>query len=266
MNLRTVQRRMPAGGYGRPVADAAAIDAVMTTLGEDSSSEGLSGLVCGLREGDSEPAAGGSNSCGPADESWQDDVRDRTHSAPGLRVPGSSTGGMDGSSGAGGFEIPCRNEKSEADSPDRSARGWLMAAVWSLCLALSGFSFWQSGAGGPEPPLSPPDLQAAAHAPLLLAGADQADIPPQPHRKLVTRPIEEIRPGMRVIAENPELDEHLPDTLIDPANWRLVSVMREEDHGRFEAERLFPVSWLKDNEVEVGSEVDLNLSEIELHG
>ncbi|NQV23133.1 MAG: hypothetical protein HQ518_02100, partial [Rhodopirellula sp.] len=279
MNLNSVRRRSGFGGRssggddslysdGSAMDDASTIDSVMTSLGEDLSADSLSGLVCGLRQDDVQPRSEeiGFGIDGPMDESWQNDREDWAKVPKANRRSDVPLRLIDGGSGSGDFEIPGRDENSEPHRPNRSARGWLMAAVWSMCLALSAFSFWKGNSVESPPSSSPPTAQLASHTPAVLPADDHIRLLPDRQQKLVTRPIEEIRPGMRVIAENPELDEHLPDTQIVPADWRLVSVMREEEHGRFEAERLFPTSWLEEHQIEVGSQIDFDLSEIELLG
>ena len=99
-----------------------------------------------------------------------------------------------------------------------------------------------------------------------MASAENVEPFLRQHRNLITLPIEEIRPGMRVIAENPELDEHRADTEIEEDQWRLVSMRREEELGSFEADRLVPLAWLKEKHIEVGSRIDLDVSEIDVHG
>ena len=62
--------------------------------------------------------------------------------------------------------------------------------------------------------------------------------------KLVTRPIEDIRPGMRVLACNPELTETLPDSNVTPEDWRLVSLtMTKENGGKLQVQLLRPLEW-----------------------
>jgi|GEM_PF-1033355 len=63
--------------------------------------------------------------------------------------------------------------------------------------------------------------------------------------KLITRPIEDITPNMRVLASNPELQETLPDSEVTPADWRLVSLtMTKEDGGTLQVQLLRPIEWL----------------------
>jgi hypothetical protein len=67
---------------------------------------------------------------------------------------------------------------------------------------------------------------------------------PESSPKLVTRPIEDIRPGMRVLASNPELKESLPDSTVTPDDWRLVSLkMTKEDGGELHVKLLRPLDW-----------------------
>jgi hypothetical protein len=62
--------------------------------------------------------------------------------------------------------------------------------------------------------------------------------------RLITRPIEEIRPGMRVLATNPELKESLPDSDVTPEDWRLVSLtMTKENGGALKVQLLRPLEW-----------------------
>lgn len=66
-----------------------------------------------------------------------------------------------------------------------------------------------------------------------------------PTRQLLTRPIQDLRPGMRVLADNPELEGYQPSTDIDPESWRLVRLeMAKADGSRLEIELLRPLEWL----------------------
>ena len=52
------------------------------------------------------------------------------------------------------------------------------------------------------------------------------------HRRLITRPIETLRPGMRVLASNPQLiGPPLPDTVIVPEVWRLLRLRMIKPDG-----------------------------------
>lgn len=63
--------------------------------------------------------------------------------------------------------------------------------------------------------------------------------------KLITRPIEDICPGMRVLASNPEETESLADSDVTAEDWRLVSLtMTKEDGGTLRVQLLRPIEWL----------------------
>jgi len=63
--------------------------------------------------------------------------------------------------------------------------------------------------------------------------------------KLITRPIEDITPGMRVLASNPEQTETLADADVTAEDWRLVSLtMLKEDGGTLRVQLLRPIEWL----------------------
>jgi len=67
---------------------------------------------------------------------------------------------------------------------------------------------------------------------------------PSASPKLITRPIEDITPGMRVLASNPELRETLPDSDVTPEDWRLVSLtMTKENGGTLNVQLLRPLEW-----------------------
>ena len=85
--------------------------------------------------------------------------------------------------------------------------GWLLMLV---CLLGSGLCFAHYFTGG-----------FSVGSPAVV----QAGPPPEPQTKLLTRKIRDIRPGMRVLADNLELAGLLVEPLqIDPETWRLVSL------------------------------------------
>ncbi len=92
--------------------------------------------------------------------------------------------------------------------------GWLMMLI---CLLGSGLCFWQA---------LPGVFLSASPA------AVQAGPPPERQTKLLTRKIRDIRPGMRVLADNPELADEVVEPLdIDPAQWRLVTLETAKADG-----------------------------------
>jgi hypothetical protein len=88
--------------------------------------------------------------------------------------------------------------------------------------------------------------QPAPSAGLSQRGSGDAILTSLPvsSRRLITRPIEDIRPGMRVLASNPELKETLPDSHVTPDDWRLVSLtMTKENDGILNVQLLRPLEW-----------------------
>jgi hypothetical protein len=65
--------------------------------------------------------------------------------------------------------------------------------------------------------------------------------------RLLARPIRDIRPGQRVLAENPELAGVVVEPLeIEPDQWRLIRLkMAKPDGGTLSIELLRPVLWLQ---------------------
>ncbi|MEZ6033743.1 MAG: polymorphic toxin-type HINT domain-containing protein [Planctomycetaceae bacterium] len=89
-------------------------------------------------------------------------------------------------------------------------------------------------------PANQSTLQAATVAPTAIPVSLPAASP-----KLVTRPIEDIRPGMRVLASNPEETETLADSDVTAEDWRLVSLtMTKEQGGTLRVQLLRPIEWL----------------------
>ena len=102
------------------------------------------------------------------------------------------------------------------------------------CLLFTSFCFWKAGAG----------LIGGTDAGALLS-AEAAMSPSISPSRVVTTPIQQMRPGMRVDGRNPLRIQ--TESTIDPtpAGWRLVSVrMRKPDGTYFEAELMRPLSWI----------------------
>jgi hypothetical protein len=89
-------------------------------------------------------------------------------------------------------------------------------------------------------PANQSTLQAATVAPTAIPVSLPAASP-----KLITRPIEDICPGMRVLASNPEETESLADSDVTAEDWRLVSLtMTKEEGGTLRVQLLRPIEWL----------------------
>lgn len=128
----------------------------------------------------------------------------------------------------------------ETDRPGRRTIAYI------LPIALAAVCLWMASpnAAGPRGAgLQPADSAADAAA---LATPDAIPVSlPAASPKLITRPIESIRPGMRVLADNPEESEALPDADVTPENWRLVTMqMTKENGGTLHVQLLRPIEWL----------------------
>ncbi|MBI1313419.1 hypothetical protein GC176_19185 [bacterium] len=115
-----------------------------------------------------------------------------------------------------------------------------MSKVRLLLLMVSGICFWRSM---PEDVCD--DVRSAA------VSNAEATIPLVPSRpaepKLLTRPIEEIRVGQRVLAHNPEVSEAEREGWVEPdwKDWQLVSLeMPKPDGSLLKIEMLRPTEWL----------------------
>ena len=127
---------------------------------------------------------------------------------------------------------------SQIRNPKSKIRNLATRFLWSLPLLLAGFCFWK--ALSPTEHSASPVVQASVSAP-----AAQAEASIQ-RRELATRSIEEIRPGMRVLAENPELaGQEIPQPDITAENSRLVTLhMVKSDGHELTIETLQPLEAL----------------------
>ncbi|EDL62241.1 polymorphic toxin-type HINT domain-containing protein [Gimesia maris] len=128
-------------------------------------------------------------------------------------------------------------------------------AIFS-CMLLTSFCFWKAGTG----------LISGADA-SVLPSAQATLSPGATSKRVVTTPIQQMRPGMRVVGRNPLRLE--TESTIDPTpeGWRLVSVrMRKEDGTYFEAELLRPLSWISRHRAKPGAVIELNMPELHVVG
>jgi hypothetical protein len=151
--------------------------------------------------------------------------------------------------------VPLR-ESSREEEPRRS-RAWLWLAPLMLALGC----LWQGLPGsvreGASSAVEPRAVQAAS-----------VDSRESSGPTLRTRRIDEIRPGMRVLAQHPDSSENAkPDVEIVPAANRLVSlVMPKPDGGTLEIRTIWPASTLCEYGVSVGAVIHADPSEIETTG
>ncbi|QDT79264.1 hypothetical protein Mal35_27190 [Gimesia maris] len=124
------------------------------------------------------------------------------------------------------------------------------------CLLLTGFCFWKAAPGllGNQNSSSVQSAQAAANSLNTMKHG-------------ITTPIQDIRPGMRIVGHNPKREE--VESTIDPTpgSWRLLSVrMEKSDGGYFEAQLLRPLSWISRHKAKPGRTIQLNMPEMRVVG
>ena len=128
-------------------------------------------------------------------------------------------------------------------------------AIFS-CFLFTSFCFWKVGTGL----IGDADTE-------ILPSAHAAMSPSITPSLVKTTPIQQMRPGMRVVGRNPLRLE--TEATIDPTpeGWRLVSVqMRKEDGTYFEAELLRPLSWIYRHHAQPGAVIQLNMPELHVVG
>lgn len=105
-----------------------------------------------------------------------------------------------------------------------------------------------------------------ALAPLARRPAEASPQPTAVVRELITKPIETLRPGMRVLAGNPEVDLHsLAPFQIVEADWRLVAyLMPKPDGSTLTVEMLQEFAEL--NGLDIGSKTPLSFPELGIEG
>ncbi len=96
----------------------------------------------------------------------------------------------------------------------------------------------------------------------------EAAVASAPAKSIRTRPIEEIRPGMRVVGRNPVAEDAvrgLPDP--DPATWRLLEISLVDGGGKHvDVKLLRPCAWIEERQLSEGSEFWLELPEMQTSG
>ncbi|WP_154898279.1 polymorphic toxin-type HINT domain-containing protein [Gimesia maris] len=124
------------------------------------------------------------------------------------------------------------------------------------CLLFTGFCFWKAGMG----------LIGGADTEIL-PSAQAAMSPSLSPSRVVTPPIQQMRPGMRIVGRNPLRIQTEPIIDPTPEGWRLVSVrMLKEDGTYFEAELLRPLSWIYRHYAQPGAVIQLNMPEMYVVG
>lgn len=115
--------------------------------------------------------------------------------------------------------MPTTRSPRKPERTDTRAPFWKRLAML-VPLLFAGFCFYQGIPNGQRP--------QASQAQAVVAARPKASS----QRKLETIAIKDIRPGMRVLAENPELaGQNVPQPQIDPANTRLVRLHQIKPDG-----------------------------------
>jgi hypothetical protein len=135
--------------------------------------------------------------------------------------------------------LPASNQKGAPSRPRAPARqSRLTKLLWTLPFLLAAFCFWKA-----IPPAGRPANSPAVAAVPPSATVREPEVKP---RALLTRPIEEIRVGHRVLAENPELAGHdVPQVEFEPDTTRLVVFHQIKPDGHaLTVEKLLPLETL----------------------
>ena len=129
-------------------------------------------------------------------------------------------------------------------------------AIFS-CFLFTSFCFWKAGVGliGGADAVILPSVQAAVH-------------PSFTRPQVVTTPIQEMRPGMRVVGRNPLRWDTQSAVEPDPVSWRLVSVrMEQQQPGQFVLGQLLrPLSWIRQNNALPSAVIQLEIPEMHVAG
>ena len=152
-------------------------------------------------------------------------------------------------------DLTFNNLTPDPPSPTRSTSRrpapWTWAAISAL---LAGLLLFKSFLPGLTPESSLPTGARPASA--------------QPASELVNIPIEQIRVGLRVPGLNPELDAgERGDPDPDPATWRQLDLRAPKTDGTWaDVVLLRPLSWLQEQQAEVGGQVHISVPECGIDG
>jgi hypothetical protein len=150
-------------------------------------------------------------------------------------------------------------EKGVPPMQDRKRRSWFLPLLAFASLVVAGFS------------LAPRFGQ-------LWQKTESAGVAASGKRSVfLTRPIEQVRPGDRVLAHNPEITEEeraaaaqgegRNTAIHDPRDWRLLRmVLIAADGHRVDVELLRPKQWVEEQGAAVGEKVWLDLEELGAEG
>lgn len=143
------------------------------------------------------------------------------------------------------------------EQPRRSFASRLFWKITTFSLLLfTGFCFLKAGTGlfSHDSAVSLTEVEAAVPARIT-------------QQRLQTTPIQQMRPGMRVLGRNPDRWDTQPVIEPEPVSWRLVSVRMEQQPGKFVLGQLLrPTSWISQNNVLLGAVIQLEIPEMHVAG
>jgi hypothetical protein len=156
-------------------------------------------------------------------------MENRSDGVRAVRSTGFSRAGYDSRSADPRLKAVLRT--NEIPNPKSQIRN----LVWCLPLLLAGFCFWRALPSTDRPS----SATAVASAPAVPQIASS-------RRTLITRPIQDIEVGQRVLADNPELaGQDVPQADFDPETTRLVVLHQVKPDGHeLTVETLLPVEAL----------------------
>src|SRR5262249_7313389 len=133
-----------------------------------------------------------------------------------------------------GWPAPGGGRPKPAPAPRRTARAALALCWLAVCAGLSGWLLRQAA------PAPPPDHTVRARE------GGGAAAPSGTTRRLLTKPIEDVRVGDRVLAGDPEVDFDSSLGEVIDATWRRLDlVMDEGGPDQLDVVLLRPSSWLE---------------------
>ncbi len=136
-------------------------------------------------------------------------------------------------------------------------RRWLdrcLTAAMLTCFALGGW-FWS------QQPATHAAIQSPAK-PIAPRKHDEV----QPREKLVTRSIEDVQLGQRLVGKNPLRHETSLPSNIHPEGWRTVRLTMMQHGVQHDLALLRSLDWLSDTGAAEGQTIDLELPEMGLSG
>ena len=136
-------------------------------------------------------------------------------------------------------------------------RRWLdrcLTAAMLTCFALSGW-FWS------QQPITDAAIQPQAK-PITRTKLDEA----KPSQQLLTRSIEQVQLGQRLVGKNPLRHETSLPSNIHPKTWRTIRLTMTQDGVHYDLTFLRSLDWLQAAGAATGGTIELHLPEMGLSG